>query len=833
MRPDRRAAGPLPRHPPLRAAVRLAAAGLRHPPALALAAALALGLGSAGLTAVASFSARLDAALSAGTAELMGGDVQVSATRDLRAEAAALPEELEPHAIAVELPTMAAAGERLTLVELKAVTAAYPLYGTLQVAGRNTAGTPPPGQVWVDGALLPKLGLAVGDTLELGERGFRIAGVIEREPDRLAGPFRLGPRVLMGMDELDGTGLVTPLSRVRTDLLYRDPAGTEALASRLRETLGAEAEINTAREGLETTRGLLAQAGDFLRLAGALSLLVALAAAAGVDALLAREARAVAVLRALGASRRTIAVALGGRLLLLGLAAGVLGALGGAGLAALAAHLLRDLLPAHLPPIGVAPLALGAGAALGLALAMGFPALRRLTALPPGSVLRESAAPDAGLRGAATGLGLGALVCAAMLLVLAERPGTTAAVLAALGALGAALLLAGRALARLLARPRRAPFAWRYASAAVARAPGHTALAVTALALAVLAGLAPALVAQDLLAHWQRRVPADAPNRFLIDVQAGQRAEVEEILAANRARDVELKPVVRARLTAVNGAPPRGDSPRARRLAQREQNLTTAAANDPRNRIVAGRFWSAAPEAPEVSVDAGFAAELGLALGDVLHFEAAGMALRARVTSLREVVWESLRSNFFLVLSPGTLNGLPTTYVTSFRVDPARGPALERALTAAHPNLTVLDLEAIKTSLAELVDRLAAGAGAVSAAAAFAGLAVLLAAVLAERTALTREAALLRALGAGRWRVRGLYALRFGVLGLLAGALGAGAAVLAGAVASAYFLDLPYRPSPGVLAAAVAVTALAAAAVGSLGARGVLAAPPMATLRAR
>lgn len=816
----------------LRVAARLAWAELRRPPPLALAAALALGLGSAALGAVGTLSARLSGALASGTAELMGGDVQVSATQDLRPALAGLPDGLAPHALAIELPTMAAAGERLTLVELKAVDAGYPLYGALRVDGR-TVRAPPAGQAWADPALRDKLGVAVGDVLELGEARVTLAGLIEQEPDRLAGPFRLGPRVLIGLPDLDATGLVTPLSRVRTDLLYRAPRAADALARALKDAFGADAQVRTAREGIETTRGLLDQAEDFLRMAAALGLLVALAAAASVDALVSRQAGAVAVLRALGTPRRVIVAAQGTVLVVLGLVAGLIGAAAGAGLAGLAAHGLRDLLPAHLSAAGPAPLALGAGCALLLTLAMGLPAVARLAVLAPATILRETAPPDASLRATVRGIGLGALACAALLLALAGQPGATAAVLAALGVLGLAVLAAGRGLAVLLARPRAAPFAWRYASAAAARAPAHTALAVAALALAVLASLAPALVAGDLLAQWQQRVPPDAPNRFLIDVQADQRADAQAILAAHGARDVDLKPVVRARLTARNGAPVQARGAQGERFAQREQNLTSTPAPDPANRIVAGRWWDGVPARPEVSVEVDFAADLGIALGDTLRFEAAGRVVEARVTSLREVAWETLRSNFFLILSPGALDGLPTTWVTSFRVDPARGAALERALTRAHPNLTVLDLDAIKRTLDDLVARLSAGAAAVSAAAALSGLAVLLAAVLAERVALTREAALLRALGASRRRIRTLHALRFALLGGLAGVLGSGAALLAAAAGCAYFLGVAYRPDPLLVAGSVVLAAALAGVVGAAGARGVLAAPPMATLRGR
>lgn len=817
---------------------RLLRGELRRPDPLLLAMLLAVAVGVAALTSISGFAQRVQAAIDARAATLLGGSVRVTAQRDLRPIAANLPPALRPASTVLELPTMAAAGERLRLVELKAVDAAYPLLGELLIEGQGARRAPAPGTVWVEPVLLAQLGIGPGDRIELGYSAFTVAGVIADEPDRVAGAFSIGPRVLMHLADLPATRLVSPQSRVRSRLLYDPPPSrADRLVAALKAELPPHTNVETADEGLDETRNMTRQAADFLRLVALAG--VVLAAAAVVLAasnLTEKRLPAAATLKALGASRRLVLLTYAGLVAAVALLGGLCGAAAGSILERLLPVLLSGLVPADLPPADVRMLPMAVLLALLVALAVAAPPLLRLGATPPAAVLRAPAQGEAERGFARTegaGLALALLLCGA---VYAWLSGSVRHGLLGVGVLlGAALAFSFGAL--LLARvarrlAHRGPFAWRYAAAAFGRAPAHTVLAVAALGFGMLAILTPALVQTDLLRQWQMRVPPGAPNRFLIDVQPDQRDTVAQLLAAGGAREVDLRPMVRARLAAIDGKPPpAAQDERARRFLERENNLTWRAGPEPGNRLTAGSWWTGAPPEPQISLEQEWAAALGVGLGDTLTFEVGGQQVTGTVTSLREVNWESLRSNFFVVFSPGALDALPATYVTSYRVEPAQADNLLRTLVQRFPNLTVIDLDAMTATLQGLVAQLSRATGFLAGFTLLAGLAVLLAAVLAERTRLLTEAAVLRTLGASRRQLGAVYNLRFALLGGAAAVLGSGAAVAAGAVACARYLEVPYQPNAGTLLGALLLATALVTLTGRLGARRVLATPPAQSLR--
>ena len=824
--------------PELRVAGQMLRGELRRPDPLLWAMLLAVAIGVAALGGVSGFAQRVQAAIDARAATLLGGSVRVAAERDLRPLAQSLPAALRPAAVIVELPTMAAAGERLRLVELKAVDDAYPLLGELVIEGQGARRAPAPGTVWVEPVLLAQLGIGVGDRIELGYAAFTVAGAIAQEPDRVAGAFSIGPRVLMNLADLPATRLVSEQSRVRSRLLYAPPADqVPRLVRALTAALPDYLKVQTADEGLDQTREITRQAADFLRLVALCGVVLAAAAVVLAAAnLTEKRLPAAATLKALGASRRLVLLAYAGLVATVALAGGVLGLAAGGALEQLLPRLLRGLVPAELPPAGGHQWPTALALAVAIALAVATPPLRRLCATAPAAVLR---APGAGAsergfaRSQTAGLALALLLCGAVYGWLGASAARGALALGGLLALALLFGLGARLLARAARRlSGRGPFAWRYAAAAFGRAPAHTVLAVAALGFGVLAIVTPALVEADLLKQWQLRVPADAPNRFLIDVQPDQRDAVAQLLAAGGARDVDLRPMVRARLVAIDGQPPPApQSEQARRFLERENNLSWRADPEPYNRLVAGRWWTADAPGPQISLEQQWAAALGVGLGSTLTFEVAGQRVTGTVTSLREVNWESLRSNFFVLFSPGALEQLPATYITAYRIDAARADALLRTLVQRFPNLTVIDLQAMTATLQDLVTRLSRATGFLAMFTLLAGLAVLLAAVLAERGRLRSEAAVLRTLGASRRQLGAVYNLRFALLGATATLLGCGAAVAAGALACLYYLEVPYRPNALALLGILLLATGLVTVTGRLGARRVLATPPARSLR--
>jgi putative ABC transport system permease protein len=273
------------------------------------------------------------------------------------------------------------------------------------------------------------------------------------------------------------------------------------------------------------------------------------------------------------------------------------------------------------------------------------------------------------------------------------------------------------------------------------------------------------------------------------------------------------------------------DNPRARRLAERERNLSWTDTLQDDNRIVAGRWWGESEDGqPEVSVEQGLAETLGIALGDRLRFRIAGQEIEARVASLRTVEWDSFRANFFILFEPGVLDGYPATWITSFHLETIRKPLLAD-LVRAFPSVTVLDVDALMTKVREIMDRVVLAVEYVFLFTVLAGLVVLYAAIQATQDERLFESAILRTLGARRDTILKSLVAEFALLGLLAGVLAALAAALLGYVLAEHLFGFPYRLNPWLWLLGGGAGLVGVGLAGLLGARRVLAQPPLQTLR--
>jgi putative ABC transport system permease protein len=375
----------------------------------------------------------------------------------------------------------------------------------------------------------------------------------------------------------------------------------------------------------------------------------------------------------------------------------------------------------------------------------------------------------------------------------------------------------------------------RYGLANVSRRPATSVAQVTALGLGLMALLLLTFVRTDLLDRWRLSLADTAPNRFIINVQDDQVDAVRAHIARAGLAPPELFPMVRARLVADNGKPVTGadygaQGERARRMAEREFNLSTTAALRDDNQIVAGRFWQGQPATPELSVEEDFARMLGWELGDRIGFEIAGQRFEATITSLRSVEWESFRPNFFVLASPGALDGYAASHVTAVVVPPDR-PRFTADLVAAFPNLTVIDVGAVLAQVRATADQVSTVVEVVFWFALLAGLLVLMAAVSASQDERLLEGAVMRVLGGSRRQLRLAQASEFAAIGLLSGVTAAVAAsVVAGVIAVRVF-DLPWQADWAMAAAGAALGMAAALLAGLVATRRVLETPPSVTLR--
>lgn len=819
----------------------------------------ALALAVASVTTISFLTDRAERALALEANRLLGGDAVLRADAPLPPETLALAARPGLEAVrTVEFPSMVRIGERLRLGELRAVGPEFPLRGAFVIRDatgqREVAGGPEAGTVWMTRSGANILGARLDDEVSLGRSTLRLAAVIEQEPDGALDYFNVAPRVVMHLDDLEATGLVQPGSRIAYRLVVAgEPDAVEGFTAEAREALGRGQRLETSADGRPEIRRALDRASRFLGLATMVAvILAAIAVAMAARRHSARHLDACAVMRCLGASQRTIVQVQVGSLLLLGLLGSTIGVAVAWGLSFAIGHWLSAALGIAVPSSGVLPLLAGYGVGLTVLVAFAVPPVLALRRVPALRVLRRDLDPKEPSAVALLLLSLGGF--SALLWWQADSAELAAAMLGGLVATFAVLALLGFALVAGVGRLRprlRGP--WRYGLANVSRRSATTVAQVSALGLGLMALLLLTFVRTDLLSRWRDALPPDAPNRFIINVQPEQVAPLKAFLADEGIGEPVLYPMIRGRLVARNGAAVSAadfaeDEPRARRLAEREFNLSSATALGDDNRVVAGTFWGATADghgardagaaAPgpsvagevELSVEEGIADTLGWRLGDTVAFDIAGTRLEGRITSLREVTWESFRPNFFVLVSPAAVGGLRGSAITAIHLPEGRDD-FTRALNDRFANLSVIDIDAILAQVRSTADQVSTVVEAVFYVALLAGALVLLAAVGASQDERLREGAVMRVLGASRRQLRLAQAGEFAALGLIAGLVAAIAATVLSGVLAAQILDLPWTPDLRLAATGAVAGLVVALAAGLWATRRILDAPPSVTLR--
>lgn len=791
-------------------AARLFRRDLRSPPCAIIL--LATFVAVAAITAVGSFTDRVRLALDAQSSALLAADLALSSSEPLPQSARAVAGELGlALSETLSMRSVVAQGDEMQLVELKAVAPGYPLRGELVVGeargepGEPAQGVPPRGEAWVEGRLLERLGLSLGDRVAIGDTELRLTKLLLLEPDRAGSFFALAPRVMMNLDDIPATGLIAPGSRVQHTLLMagdRD-ALTEA---RARIDTGPHARWQTPGDARPEIRAALKHAGQFLGLATLVATTLS-----GVAIMLAARSYArsrldtVALLRTLGSTRTELAVLLLGEFALIGLAAASLGTLAGYGLQfALAAALegwTQSALPLPSWRPAVTGLVAGVVAVTGFALAP----LLALREVPPVRILRADV--EARRVRASTSLLYGALAVGLLAPWGSGDWTLTAWVLAGFAATLVGLAAVGGAtLAAIGALRRRAGFAWRAGLSNLVRRRLQSLWQIVALGLGVLALLLLGIMRGDLLDRWRATLPADAPDQFLINIQPDEVPALERFLADRGLEGTRFYPMYRARLLAIGDRqvnPDDYDDPRARRLAEREFNLSTMLELKPDNRVVAGRFWTQ-DGGEEFSVEADLAQTLGIRLGDTLRFSIAGRQFAARVTSLREVNWDSMQANFFVVAPPAVLAGQPATYITSFKL-PTDGTRLLRELVAEFPSVTALDVGALLTQIRGIMARATDAVEFVFLFTIAAGIVVLCAALQSTQAERLYDCTVMKTLGATRGVIARTIAVEFTVLGLCAGLIGATGAWATGWLLAHRVLRVDYGFQPWLFGSGIAL----------------------------
>ena len=805
---------------------------------------LALIVAVAALTGVGFLVSRIGAAVALQASAVLAADIRLSSPQPLSDEyfAEAAQRGLRS-ARSTRLLSVVFNGDASQLTNLVAVTSGYPLRGRVLLAaepftpGTAASGIPAPGEVWPDSKLLAAVGGSVGSELSIGAAHFRVSRVLISRPDQSGTFAELAPTLIMNAADLPATGLIQPGSRVSYGGLFAgERTRIEGFKSWLLAHKHPAERLRDITEASPQVRDAVERAGRFLSLASLVSvLLCAIAVAMAARRYVYRHLDTVALLKTLGASRAfTLSLAVL-QLLLLALLAAALGAAIGFLAQEWLLRTVRGLLSvSEVPPPSLMPLAIGFVTAVTVLAGFALPPLLQLVRVPALRVLRRDVGPPPPL----VLLAFGPAVAVVLLLIYWVEPsGRMFLYLSAgLAAFVVVLTLAGLLLVALAGRLRgRVGVAWRFGVANLSRRRAESVVQLVAFGTGIMVLLLLAILRSDINGDWQRSLPANLPNYFFINIPPHSREEFSRFLEAQGARTTRMLPMIRGRLTAINGHP--AEDTRAGRggeesFATREQNLTWAAELGADNRVIAGRWWSAADFGqPLVSLASEFQESLGVRVGDHLTFDIAGETREVRVASIRKVKWDSFQPNFFIVFAPGVLDGVAGTYMTSAYFTPGSARSLA---TLAHrfPSVSIFDIEELLAQVRAVLDKAALAVQSVFVFTLFAGLTVLLAAVQSSRDERRYESAMLRTLGASRGTVVQGVLAEFATLGSLSGLLAASGASLAAYFLTTHWLELHYTFELLPWGEGVLGGALLVAAGGWLATRSVVNQPPLTTLRA-
>jgi putative ABC transport system permease protein len=802
-----------------------------------------LALGVAAITAVGTLRAGVEAGIAADGSRILGGEVEVASQQGPLPQEAidwfAANNARLSRVTAMRAMAVAPDGER-TLVELKAVDDAYPLFGELVL---DPPGRLAPGEVVVEAIVADRLGVRPGDTIRIGEGRFTLRGTVTAEPDKVTSPAIFGPRAMIGMADLDGTALVQPGSLVTFEYRLALPEGTDrnAFAEAVRTAFPQSGwRVRTADAAAPSVNRFVDRAAFFLTLASLTALLVGgIGVATGVRSWLDQRARTIATLRCLGASARLIFVTYLLQVLALAVVGIAIGLVAGFGLTMAAATALADALPVP-PRVGLYPAVLGLAALYGLLTALAFALwpLGRAMEIPGAALFRDALQP-AGVRpriALVAGTVLAGLALAVLIIGTAENRAFAAFFVGGAVAtlvvfrIGAWALMAIARRFRAVRRP-----ALRLGLANLHRPGAPTPLILVSLGIGLTTLAAVALIEGNLRRQISDQLPAAAPNFFFIDIQSDQVRDFDRVAAAQPSvSEIKRVPSMRARIVALNGVPVEQvqTTPETAWALRGDRGLTYAATPPDGTRVVQGQWWPADYSGePLVSFDANLARGWGVGIGDTITVNVLGRDIPLRIANLRDIEWRGLGLNFVLVASPGLLEAAPHTHIATVRSGTAQEGAVLRAISEAFPNVSGIRVRDALEQVALLLGRIGTALSATATLTLAAGALVLAGAVAAGQRRRVRDAVVLKTVGATRRQIRRAFLVEFGLLGATAGVLAAAIGTAAAWGVVRFVMRADWVFLPGTLALTVAACTALTLAFGYAGTALALRARPAPLLR--
>lgn len=706
------------------------------------------------------------------------------------------------------------------LASVKAVSAGYPLRGEMRIqdtSGEQVLasgnGHPAAGTAWIDRLLQAHLGIEIGDTIEVGVKPLRVTGIILSEPDPSSGFMDFAPRLTMNWQDIAETQVIAPGSQLTYRLLLRgEDDALEDLRGDLSEEMEGQFRWRDVRDTGQRLARVLDRAEGFIMLAGLLSVAlggVAISLCAHRYAW--RRASQVAVLKTLGARPAELYLAYLLQFVFIGLVAVALGWLLGTGGHALLLTLVGDAIPVALPDPSAQPLIVGALTGLVCLAAFALPSIHALCSVSPMSVIRDDLAQTVNARrvtflvGAGAILGLLIWYTQNLLLTGLALLGTLASIFL-FGLIAVLLLRIGRQLGK------RTGGMVRLALSSLSRHPMLNATHIGIFAMPICVLLVIFVLQYEVLEEWRGMVPENTPNYFVMNIRPEEVEGVKALLDEKSAYQGLVFPMARGRFARssdgtdqealermdtdrgvdADDLPGEGRETDAR---FRTRNFSSSETLPQGNELVAGAFWSD-PNVMEASLDEEYAQWNRLELGDRLSIDFSGQMVEVTITSLRSVKWDSFQPNFFILLSPAALNGVPTTFMGSFYVDTGNAEFI-RNLLSRFPTLSVFSVEQLVLRFRDILDKLSRAMELLMFLVLASAALVMLASTMASRELRLREYGLLRTLGGSSQMVRGSLLLEFAGLGLFAGLAAALAteASLYGLQRAVFEMDFMWHPT--------------------------------------
>ena len=803
---------------------------------------LAITVAVAALTGVGFLVDRIGIAVDNQAGEVLAADLRLESSQPLDASSL---EEAKKRGLQIASSTgmfsVVFNGDDSQLTAVRAVSPEYPLRGKVLLSnepfgkGEQVKGNPGRGEVWPDSRLAAALGANIGTELAIGASKFRVSRILISRPDQGATFIDLAPSLLMNEADIEATQLIQPGSRLTRARLFAGPRDDiQSFRDWLKTNKKESERLLDVDETAPQIKNAMDRSGRFLSLASLVAvLLCAIAVAMAARRYVQRHLDSVALMKTLGATRGfTLTVSLT-QLIFVGILAAILGSLIGFGAQAWLVVALKDLLKSELPPPGLAPLGIGFLTSVAVLGGFALPPLLQLSRTPALRVLRRDIGPPAPLVIFAFGpavLAIGFLIW----WVLRDVPIFLGFIIG-LAAFVLVVAASGWLLVKLTNRFRGGVgVSWRYGIANLGRRRTESVVQLTAFAHGIMMLLLLAVVRNDLLNDWRRSLPADTPNFFFINIPPDEAENFEKFLADRGAERARALPMVRARMTHINGKAideMTFATDRGKQFATRDQNITWAKQLGRDNEITDGHWFT--PEEygkPLVSVSSEYMEELKLKIGDELQFDVSGETRSAKISSVRKVKWDSFQPNFFLMFAPDLLEGSQGTWMTAAHMD-GKNPKTIADLVRRFPSVSVFNVDELLGQVRSIIDKALAAVQSVFLFTLLAGLVVLIAAVQASREERRYESAMLRTLGANRSTVlKGLLA-EFAALGVLSGTLAAIGASIAGYFIAKNVLQIPYTLDPWVWIYGLLGGGLLVCFAGWLATRSVVNQPPVLTLR--